>query len=329
MMKAAFVCENAQMIHRVYGEAQKAALFRRVEMLPGVFRSLQDDALRDVDVIFSTWGMPVCTEQEIRQWTPNLKMVFYAAGTVQSFARPFLHEHVRVFSAWRANAVPVAQYTFAQIILALKGYFAVQPLTRTCRSKAQAVFQHYPGCFDVKVGLLGCGAIGSLVAEMLGRLDVEVLVFDPFLSEEKAKALGVRKAEMAEIFATCSVVSNHLANLPETVGIIRREYFLSMPSYSVFINTGRGPQLREKDVYDMLTADNTRFALLDVMTEEQNSDANPLNALPNCLITPHIAGSSGLEVRRMAEYAIAALDCALDGRPCEHEVTEAMLKTMA
>ena len=63
MMKAAFVCENAQMIHRVYGEAQKAALFRRVEMSPGVFRSLQDDALRDVDVIFSTWGMPACTEQ--------------------------------------------------------------------------------------------------------------------------------------------------------------------------------------------------------------------------------------------------------------------------
>ena len=248
---------------------------------------------------------------------------------MQSFARPFLESGVRVFSAWQANAVPVVQYTFAQIVLALTGYFAVQPLTRTDRAAAGKLFASYPGIFDVKVGLLGCGAIGSRLAEMLKQLDVEVLAYDPFLSEERARELNVRKADMAEIFAECEVVSNHLANLPETQGIIGREHLLSMKPYSTFINTGRGPQLDEKDLFDMLTLDPTRTALLDVMTEEHLSDTNPLNTLPNCLITPHIAGSSGLEVRRMADYMIEAFDCFVSESVCSYEVNLEMLRTMA
>ena len=269
------------------------------------------------------------TEEEIRASMPNLKYLFYSAGTVQPFARPFLQCGVRVFSAWQANAVPVVQYTFAQIVLALKGYFAVQPLTRHSRTAAKECFGHFLGVFDAKVGLLGCGAIGSRLAEMLRQLDVEVWVFDPVLPDERAAALRVRKAGMAEIFAECDVVSNHLANLPATVGIIRREHLLSMKPYAVFINTGRGPQLNEADLYDMLVQDDTRCALIDVMTDEENSDDNPLNKLPNCLITPHIAGSSGNEVRRMAEYMIDTLDKVQNGEPSDYEVTLKMLETMA
>ena len=118
-MKAAFVGREPEIFDRVYGEKQRAELNRRVELLPGVFQDIRSEALRDVEAIFSTWGMPVCTEEEIRASMPNLKYLFYSAGTVQPFARPFLHCGVRVFSAWQANAVPVVQYTFAQIVLAL------------------------------------------------------------------------------------------------------------------------------------------------------------------------------------------------------------------
>lgn len=167
------------------------------------------------------------------------------------------------------------------------------------------------------------------MAELLVGMDMEVLVFDPFLSEEQAAALGVRKADMAEIFATCQVVSNHLANLPATVGIIKREHLLSMLPYSTFINTGRGPQLDEQDLFDMLVQDSTRTALLDVMTEEGKSVANPLNQLENCLITPHIAGSSGREVRRMADYMLDTFERVRAGQPSDYEVTMKMLESMA
>ena len=64
------------------------------------------------------------TEEQIAEYLPSLKAVFYAAGSVQAFARPFLNRGIQVFSAWAANAVPVAEYTVAQIILAGKGFYA-------------------------------------------------------------------------------------------------------------------------------------------------------------------------------------------------------------
>ena len=329
MMKAAFMGSSTANLDRVYAPKQREALMERMEMLPGYFSDIHDPALRDVECLFSTWGMLQASEEEIRACMPKLKYLFYAAGTVQAFARPFLNCGVRVFSAWQANAVPVAEYTIAQIVLALKGYFPSQAAIRKSRQAAREVFAHYPGCFDVKVGLLGCGAIGSMVAERLKAFDVEVLVFDPFLSDERAEQLHVRKTDLAEVFSVCDVVSNHLANLPATVGIIKREHLLSTKPYSTFINTGRGPQLEEKDLYDMLTMDSTRWALLDVLTNEQHSDENPLNTLPNCLLTPHIAGSSGMEVRRMAEYMIEAFDLVTAQKPCSYEVFPKMLDTMA
>lgn len=328
-MIAAFVGGNPETFERVYADKQRGRIAACTELLPGVFTDIHDTRLREVEIIFSTWGMLSPTAEEIRAYLPKLKYVFYAAGSVQAFARPFLECGVRVFSAWQANAVPVVQYAFAQIVLALKGYFPAQAKTRTSRAEATQTAAHYPGVFDVKVGLLGCGAIGSRLAQMLGQLDVEVWVFDPFLSDERAAQLGVKKCEMAEIFAQCDVVSNHLANLPATVGIIKREYLLSMKPYSTFINTGRGPQLDEGDLYDMLTSDPTRWALLDVMTDEAHSDSNVLNTLPNCLITPHIAGSTGLEVRRMADYMADACGRVLRGEGCDYEVSLPMLDTMA
>ena len=328
-MEAIYLCRDAATIARVYAEKQHAALAARVHLPADPARSMDDPRLAEAEAVFSTWGMLPCTAEEIRARLPRLKYVFYAAGSVQYFARPFLECGVRVFSAWQANAVPVAQYTFAQIILALKGYYTVQARTRASRADAAALFQHYPGAFDARVGLLGCGAIGSRLAGLLQQLDVEVWVYDPFLSEARAAALGVRRASLEEVFAGCDVISNHLANLPETVGIIRREHLLSMRPYATFINTGRGPQLDESDLREALTAVPTRTALLDVLTDEANSDASPLNALPNCFITPHIAGSSGYEVRRMADYMVEALDRVLAGRPCDYEVTPAMLQTMA
>ena len=328
-MKAAFVGSDPAQFARVYAGKQLDELKSRVELLPGLYEDVHDPALSEVEAIFSTWSMLSVSEEEIKTCLPKLKYVFYAAGSVQRFVRPFLNCGVRVFSAWQANAVAVAQYTFAQIELALKGYFPTQALISKSRAEARAMFEHYSGSYEVRVGLLGCGAIGSMVAELLKMLDVEVLAYDPFLSDERAQQLGVRKTDMDEIFAKCEVVSNHLANLPATVGIIKRHHLLSMLPYATFINTGRGAQLVEQDLYDMLTQDPTRCALLDVLIDELHTDDNPLRKLPNCFITPHIAGANGLEVRRMARYMLNAFDQVQAGEPSSCEVLAHMLENMA
>lgn len=104
---------------------------------------------------------------------------------------------------------------------------------------------------------------------------------------------------------------------------------MSMRDYACFINTGRGAQLDEKDLYDALRENETRFALLDVITDEGNYDKCILNELDNCFITPHMAGTSGLETERMGQRMIDNLKLFLNGQASEDEVTLKMLETMA
>ena len=333
-MKAIFLNENTKTCHRVYDESIVSTLRNIVELDESVYKKsglLSDpEAFEEVEIIFSTWGMPTLTEEQIKTCLPNLKCVFYAAGTVQAFARPFLNCGVKVFSAWAANAVPVAEYAVAQIVLAGKGFFAQTRLLAEKRlEEAQALKAACIGNYREKVGLIGCGMIGSLVAEMLGAYDLEVLVFDPFLSKERAEALGVTPVSLETLFAECRTVSNHLANNEATKGILRYEHFSSMPEYATFINTGRGAQVVEDDLVRALTEHADLTAVLDVTEPEPADPSHPFYTLENCFMTPHIAGSLGGEVVRMAEYMARECQSYVNGAPCKYEVTAKMLETMA
>ena len=144
-MKAIFLCEKSDKIFRVFDEKTRARLKALTGIEERVYTKaelLQDPAsFAEVETVFSTWNMPVMTEEEIKTCLPSLKCLFYGAGTVQKFARPFLACGVKVFSAWAANAVPVAEYTVAQIILANKGYFLTNRLyQRQMRKEAKVAF---------------------------------------------------------------------------------------------------------------------------------------------------------------------------------------------
>jgi len=322
-------------IHQVFPADLQRKIASRVGLHPEVIGrgNFRDPAiaavLRHAEIAFSTWGMPVFSEEEIAETMPNLSAVLYAAGSVQAFARPFLKCGIQVSSAWMANGVPVAQFTLAQILLANKGYWQSMTPCKTDRAAAQTVFNAFPGNYRIRVGLLGIGAIGSMVADFLKPFGFEVLAFDPFLPDDKAADLQVRKTDLDEIFSTCQTISNHLANLPATVGILHARHFAAMLPHATFINTGRGAQVVEVDLAAALTAVPTRTALLDVSYPEPMLPDNPLMRLPNVFLTPHIAGSSGREVVRMGEYMVEECDRMLAGQPLKYGVTPSMLETMA
>ena len=334
-MKAIFVSDAKETLLNVYAPTVRERLAAMVVLDPFVYAKndllATPDAFAEVEIVFSTWGMPVLTEEEIAILSPNLKCLFYAAGTVQTFARPFLKRGVRIFSAWAANAVPVAEYAVAQIVLAGKGFYAQSRRIRDQKSWREAANARgsYPGNYGARVGLIGCGMIGSLVAEMLKQYHFDVVAFDPFLSEEKANALGVTRVSLAELFATSQVVSNHLANNPATVGMLNGPLFEKMLPYATFLNTGRGAQVVEEDLVAILRARPDITAVLDVTMPEPPVDGHPFYTLENCFLTPHIAGSLCDEVVRMAEYMEKELTLYLDGAPLRYEVTEKMLETMA
>ncbi len=334
-MKSLFI-NNGNRIPEVYDTDTIGALITEAGLDGHVYTKaelLAQPALSaDADYLFSTWGMPKFTEEEIDRCFPRLKAVFYAAGTVQAFARPFLNRGIRVFSAWAANAVPVAEYTVAQILLANTGYF------QACARFSQGLMHHrsaqqhaaaFPGNYGCKVGLIGVGMIGSMVAERLKDYRLEVLVCDPFLSDARADALGVRKVPLEVLFAECQTISNHLANNPQTVGILNGALFDRMKPNAVFLNTGRGAQVVEADLCRALTEYPERTAVLDVTFPEPPEDSNPLYTLPNVFLTPHIAGSKGDEVHRMSEYMLAQFRNITANRPVQWEVTLPMLETMA
>ncbi len=284
----------------------------------------------DAEYIFTTWGMPRFTCEEIRTCLPRLKAVFYAAGSVQGFASEFLKCGVRVFSAWGANAVPVAEYTVAQIVLANKGFFTVSTFTSPEeRAGATARFATYPGNYGCNIGIIGAGMIGQLVIKMLAAYDLRIKVFDPFLPNERALEMGVEKCSLEEIFSSCQVISNHLANNAETQGMLNYTHFSRMKDNATFINTGRGAQVVEEDLVRALGEVPTRVALLDVTWPEPPVAGHPFYTMPNIILTPHIAGSAGDEVHRMAAYMLEEYARLVSGDAVKYEVTEQMLATMA
>ena len=332
-MRSIFLDDNEDLVRYVYSPELTARLCDLVGLEAGVITAAAlragEGDFSDARFIFSTWGMPALDEDEISRYFPALECVFYAAGTVQHFAKPFLDCGVRVFSAWKANAVPVAEFASSLILLANKRFFAASRLySAGDRAAAGKALDGWTGNYEAKVGILGAGAIGSLVIERLGKA-LDIRVFDPFLTDERAAVLGVTKCPLEDVFAECEVVSCHLADNAQTRGMLRREHFSSMKPYATFINTGRGATVVEADLAAVLAEREDLTAILDVTDPEPVQPGSPFFTLPNVLLTPHIAGSAGLEVRRMAEYMETECAAYLAGTTAGNEVSAAMLATMA
>ena len=328
--KKAALWGSAASIDRVYGAARLAFLRATCDLFPQVItrENLPEllPELRDTEAIFSTWGMFAPTREQFDA-LPNLHAVFYGAGSVQGFAPPFLERNITVVSAWAANAVPVAEFTLAQILLANKGYFRnIRDYTSPDARKGAFSGR---GNFGATVAILGAGQIGRRVIDLLKPFQLNVVVFDPFLTDEAAQSMGVQKVTLEDAFSRSQVVSNHIANLPATVGMLTGDLIASLPPNATFINTGRGATVDEPGMTAVLSARPDVTALLDVTYPEPPLPDSPLWNLPNVIMSSHIAGAIGDEVGRLAEVAIEEFMAWSMGEPLRYNVTPAMLETMA
>lgn len=331
-MKIAMLGEKRSRFDSVFTPEILKTLGEYGELSPRISsKNLEENKefLKEAEVAFSTWGTPRLTKAQIKARFPKLKVVFYAAGTVQYFAKPFLESGVRITSAAAANAVPVAEFVFAQISLAAKGYFRASRLYKLSPVASWVFSRSSPGNYKIRVGLAGLGTIGSMVAEKLKALDVEVCAYDPFVSREKARALNVEIVDLETLFRECDVVSNHLANKPELKNLFGKKLFGLMKKRSVFINTGRGAQVNERELAASLLSRPSKTALLDVLKNETFPYLSPLFWTPNAFISPHLAGSAGNEPQRMARYMIDELKRYLENGELLYETKLEDLETTA
>lgn len=344
MKKAAFLSDNsaaseiefmhrserASILERVYPADRIQRISQNCDLFPEVItpdnfeRHLPE--LGKLEIIFGTWGMPVLSAKQIQQ-LPNLKILFYAAGSVQRFASLFLENGIRIISAQAANAVPVAEFTLAQIILANKGYFR-NIREYTASAMIRTAFRG-TGNFQTTVSVLGAGVIGRKVIELLKPFQLKVIVYDPFLSKADAACLNVEKVGLIEAFERGQVVSNHMASNAETREILQKKHFSALPANAVFINTGRGATVDQNGMIQVLRARTDLTALLDVSTPEPPEENSPLFELPNIQLSSHIAGSINDEIPRMADLVIEEYENWLIGKPLHHEIIPEKLETMA
>lgn len=288
------------------------------------------DGLKDAEIMWSTWGIERFNKEQLEQYFPRLKAVFYCAGSVQCFAQPFLERGVRVFSAWGANAIPVGEYTLGAILLATKGGFEAIQSTRMNARRVREYCSQQCGAYRSSIGLIGLGMIGRVVAEKLQHFDMKVQAYDPFASRENAERLGVTLVDnLSDLFSQCDIISNHLADNDQTKNMLNYPLFSKMKPYATFINTGRGVQVVEPDLVRALREVKTRTAFLDVTVQEPVRVFNPLYWRKNIILTPHIAGSMGDERFRLADYMVEDFLRFRDNEPCLYEITSSMLSTMA
>ena len=141
------------------------------------------------------------------------------------------------------------------------------------------------------LGLIGCGNIGAIVAERALGLKMKVLAYDPFLSVERADALGVEKVELDQVFARADFITLHVPLTDKTRSIIDADAISKMKDGVRIINCARGGLVVEQDLADALNSGKVAGAAFDVF-EEEPAQNSPLFNLPNVVVTPHLGAST-------------------------------------
>ncbi|WP_103338504.1 hydroxyacid dehydrogenase [Amycolatopsis sp. CA-126428] len=286
-------------------------------------------ALAETEVLLTGWGCPRIDE-DILDAAPRLRAIVHAAGSVKGHVAAAAWDRgIQVSSAAAANALPVAEYTVAMILLAGK---RAHRIVREYRRRRGAIdlLAEYPhlGNYQRTVGVIGASKIGRRVIELLRPFDFTVLLADPFADETVATALGARLVDLDTLLAGSDVVSLHAPDLPSTQRLLDRSRLARIPDGATLINTARGALVDHDALIDELATG--RFeAVLDVTDPEVLPVTSPLYALDNVVLTAHLAGAQGNELRRLADTAIAEIGRFAAGEPLHHAVSADQLTIMA
>jgi D-3-phosphoglycerate dehydrogenase / 2-oxoglutarate reductase len=213
-------------------------------------------------------------------------------------------------NAPQSNVVAAAEHTIA-LMLALARNVPQAHGSLTAGRWERARFGGVE-VYQKTLGVLGFGRIGQLVAARARAFGMRILAYDPFVSAERFRELGVEKAETsAEVYAQADFVTLHLPKTPETRGALDAEAFAQMRDGVRVINCARGELIDDAALKDALDSGKVAGAALDVFPEEPITDYPLFAGYPNVVVTPHL-GASTTEAQdragvQTAEQVVAAL----------------------
>jgi phosphoglycerate dehydrogenase-like enzyme len=286
-------------------------------------------ALAEAEALLTGWDCPRVDEAALAA-APHLRAIVHAGGSVKGHLAPACWDRGLVVStAADANALPVAEYTLAMILLAGK---ATSVIARCYQEQRRALNLRaaFPdiGNYRRIVGIVGASRIGRRVIELLRPFDLEVLVADPYLDRARAHELGVRLAELDDLLRASHIVSLHAPALPSTRHLLDRRRLRLLRDGATLINTARGSLVDQAALTNELVSGRIH-AILDVTEPWVLPADSPLYSLPNVVLTPHMAGALGVELRRLGAYAVDELARYAAGQPFRSAITRADLDRMA
>ena len=280
------------------------------------------------DIVITSWGTPVF-DAEVLAAADRLRLIAHSAGTIKrKLPPPVFADGRRVTHAAAAMATAVAETTLFFILLGLRKLHRVERVFREQGWQAARAVKMDGELAQTRVGIIGAGHTGRAVIQRLRHLAGELWVYDPFLGEAEAAALGVKSVTLEQLLRECSVVTLQAPSTSETYRMIGAEQFSWLQDGALFINTARAHLLDEAALLAELRSGRI-YAALDVFNDEPLPDDNPFSQLDNVFISPHVA--SRTQETRVRQGLIIAEEVALflqEGKS-RYEVTGDMLDIMA
>jgi D-3-phosphoglycerate dehydrogenase len=214
-----------------------------------------------------------------------------------------------VANAPQSNVVTAAEHTMA-LLLALARNIPQAHMSLIAGRWERAKFSGVE-LYEKTLGILGFGRIGQLVAHRARGFGMRVIAFDPLVSAERYRELGVEKAGSPEdLYAQADFITVHLPKTAETVGFLDADAFARMRDGARVLNVARGGLIDEGALKDALDSGKLAGAALDVFEDEPMTE-HPLFGYPNVVVTPHLGASTAEATDRAgyqsAEQVVAAL----------------------
>ena len=326
-MKAAFAM-TPELLPFVFGDDEVRRLQQLVDLDPrrvlnadAGLQDIEEEELAAINLLITGWGAPPIGPKQLAMM-PALRGVVHWGGGGGFLDEVATARGIPVSTARAANALPVAEFTIAMITLAAKDAFWASRLYRREQRQIdrEAELPH-TGLYGTTIGLVGASTIGRLVIEQLQGRDVELLVYDPYLTDADAAHLGVETVrDLEDLARRSTVLSLHAPVMPQTDGMISRAVLAAMPDGATLVNTARD-SLVDQDALVEKLAEGRLGAILDVTDPEVLPEGHPLYTLANVFLTPHLAGSTGTELRRLGRAALAEVERFVAGAPFEDPIT--------
>jgi len=239
--------------------------------------------------------------KEIIDAADKLKVIGRAGVGVDNIDIPVASaKGIVVMNAPSGNTISAAEHAFALMFTLCKNIHSAHPMLKSKKWEKKLLGVELYG---KTIGIIGLGRVGSHMAKMAKGIGMNVIGYDPLITKEKAEQIGVKFADLDELFQTSDFISLHVPRTAETKNMINENTLNKMKKNARIINCARGGVVDEKALYNALKSGRIAGAALDVFAQEPLLDS-PLLELDNVVFTPHLgASTSEAQINVAAEIA--------------------------